>query len=110
MYHLTLSQGVPALIARHAIPLARGIAVTDFRTLPNGSYRYMRDLTRGYWRVLELRDVDGPRNVNSHNVISVIWEGHKGIDGTTERSKYYLGNSYAKAKMFASRFNNHGSI
>lgn len=105
MRHLTLANGTPALISRKDIRRSKGTAVVDFRTLPNGAYRYMNDMRRGYWRVLEVRDVDGPYNINSHNVVAVLYQGPEGIDGVTTRSKYSLDESKAKALRIATQFN-----
>lgn len=105
--HLSLATGAPSLIARTDIPRSRGVAVVDFRTHCAGSYKWLRSpLVRGHYRVLELRDVDGPRCVHSHNVISVLYQGPEGIDGTGPRSKYYLGDSEAQARAVADRYNN----
>lgn len=105
MYHLTLLTGSPAFLNPTSLPYARGVAVVDFRTLPNGAYKYMSGRVRGYWRVLELREVDGPRNINSHNVISVLYSGPTGINGVTSRSRYCLDSSHAKALGVASKWN-----
>lgn len=104
--HLTLATGTPALIARNDIPRSRGVAVVDFRTLPNGSYKFMKSgMRRGYWRVLELRDEHGSRNIDSHNVISVLYSGPNGIDGVTSRSVYCIDRSEREARAIAERFN-----
>lgn len=93
------------------VPRSRGVAVVDFRTLADGGYKYVkRGQRRGYWRVLELRDAGGPTCIHSHNVIAVLWEGIRGIRGVTDRSRYYLGTSRAKAKMFAENFNATGEL
>lgn len=81
------------------------IAITNFRTMANGSYRYMAGKRRGYWRVLVVRDVNGPTMVTSKNVVRVAYEGPNGIDGVTERSAYYLGSSAAHASDIADRLN-----
>ena len=103
--HLTLAHGAPALIASSDVPYARGTAVVDFRTFPNGAYRWMSGMRRGYWRVLELRDANGSRNIDSHNVISVLYAGHPGIDGVTARSKYHIGASLCACQRIAADYN-----
>lgn len=111
MMHLTLDSGTPALISRNSIPRTRGTAVVDFRTLANGSYKYMSGgKRRGYWRVLELRDVNGSRQVHSHNVIAVLYSGATGIDGVTERSAYCIIASRNEANDITERFNRTGEL
>ena len=82
------------------------IAIVNFRTLPNGSYKWVkRGQRRGYWRVLIVTDPTGPTNVNARNVEAVIWQSDEGIDGMTERSAYCLDTAYAAAKTIARRWN-----
>ena len=81
------------------------IAIVNFRTLANGSYRYMAGKRRGYWRVLLVRDVNGPTCIHAHNVVSKIYEGPAGIDGVTERSSYCIQGSAAEARRIACEHN-----
>lgn len=65
------------------------VAVVNFRTLANGSYKYMNGLRRGYWRVLVVKDETGPKRIDSPNVVRVYTTG-EGIEGVTERSAYCI--------------------
>lgn len=80
-------------------------AIVDFRTLANGSYKYMRGLRRGYVRVIVVRDEKGSMSCASNNVQGVLVEFSPGIDGVTERSRYYLGGDYARAQEIADAWN-----
>ena len=80
-------------------------AVVHFRTLPNGSFEYMRGLRRGYWRVLVVKDPMGCLSVSSHNVVEVLWTGESGIQGVGPRSRYYIRPSYDSACRVAEHYN-----
>lgn len=81
------------------------VAIVNFRTLANGSYKYMAGKRRGYWRVLVVRDINGPLMSTSRNVISIPYESCPGIDGVTERSSYHLGASLAHCRALAVQIN-----
>lgn len=81
------------------------IAIVNFRTMANGSYRYMRGKRRGYWRVLIVKNINGPTTLSSHNVIGEHWVGREGIDGVSDRSNYCLNSSYDRAIQVADEFN-----
>lgn len=68
------------------------IAIVNFRTMANGSYRYMGGRRRGYWRLMLVADPDGPTCIHSRNVLQVIAQSPEGIDGVTSKSRYYLGD------------------
>ena len=72
-------------------------AIVNFRSLPNGAFRYMKGLRRGYYRVLIVKDENGSKHYNSHNVVKVLREFGEGLLGTTERSAYYIDDSAAEA-------------
>jgi hypothetical protein len=80
-------------------------AVVHFRTIPNGSYKYMSGLTRGFWRVLLVHNPKGSLAINSSNVLASLYESPVGINGVTEKSKYYIGNYYIYARNIADRVN-----
>lgn len=64
----------------------------SFRVEPNGGYHWMsKGLTRGYWRIQVLANVNGSTNISSRNVISQRGT-HEGIRGVTSRSRYYIGD------------------
>lgn len=81
------------------------VAVVHFRTVPNGAYRYMKGLRRGFWRVLIVKDAKGAMHLNSPNVVGVHWEGREGIDGVTERSRYAIEDTRRHAIRIAAEFN-----
>ena len=80
-------------------------AIVNFRTLPNGSFKYMRGLRRGYWRLLVVRDATGPTAVHSHNVVRVVSEGRPGILGVTEKSAYYIEGDRERFEYRAAELN-----
>ncbi len=80
-------------------------AIVNFRTMANGSYRYMAGKRRGYWRTLLVRDINGPTCVHSRNVVSVLYKSPQGIDGVTERSAYCLDGYRDHAEGVAMRAN-----
>lgn len=93
-------------IAIEGKPMTDRTAIVDFRTMAHGAYKWVKiGQTRGYWRVLVVRDPAGSRRVNSHNVEGVIYEGPEGINGVTERSAYFLGQSMVHAQDIADKFN-----
>lgn len=82
------------------------IAIVNFRTLANGSYKWIkRGQRRGYWRVLMVRDVAGSTMVTSRNVLSVAYISREGIDGVTERSAYCLDGARQTAEALADKMN-----
>ena len=81
------------------------VAIVNFRTLANGSYKYMRGLRRGYWRLLIVRDAAGPTAVHSHNVVRIAAEGAEGILGVTEKSAYYIDGDRERLEQMAARIN-----
>lgn len=89
--HISLAPGLPTLIDLSTVPSVGPVEIRNFRTLPNGTYRWMRGLRRGYWRTLRVWDPAGPLTVNSHNVVSQRRESPNGILGVTPRSAYYIG-------------------
>lgn len=81
-------------------------AIVHFRTLPNGGYRWIkRGQQRGYWRVLVVKDVNGPIRANSKNVIGEIFRGHEGVLGVSVKSAYCLEGDRQRADQVAAEFN-----
>jgi hypothetical protein len=80
-------------------------AIVNFRTKPNGAFKWMRGLVRGYWRVLIVEDEHGSTDRNSHNVYSVLWEGRDGLCGVTSASKYDIHGDLLHALELADRWN-----
>ena len=81
-------------------------AIVDFRTMVHGAYKWIKSgQNRGYWRVLIVRDPAGSHRANSHNVEGVIYKGPEGINGVTERSAYFIGQSMVHAQYIADKFN-----
>lgn len=80
-------------------------AIVNFRTLAKGSYRWMRGLTRGYYRILLVRDLNGSTHANSRNVVEIVREGRSGLLGVTERSGYWLGFSRTTLEREAAEIN-----
>lgn len=81
-------------------------AVVNFRTMQNGSYKYIRrGQCRGYWRVLVVKNPAGPLKIGTHNVVKVLYQGHPGILGVTEKSAYYLGGDLAQCERVAEEWN-----
>lgn len=66
--------------------------VLTFRTLPNGSFRWMRGLSRGYWQLLAVPEGSCP-DMRGRGV-RLIARSDEGIEGVTPRSGYYLGEQY----------------
>ena len=83
----------------------RQVAIVNFRTLPNGSYKWMKNLTRGWWRVSIVHDETGSLSNRSNNVIRTIYDGPDGLHGVTPRLRYYIGDSAAEARIIADKFN-----
>jgi hypothetical protein len=79
--------------------------VVNFRTMPNGSYRYMRGLRRGWYRLLDVQDPRKSTAVTSRNVISVLAESREGIEGVMPRSHYYIGDVYERFAARAAAIN-----
>lgn len=105
-HHVTGAIERGEAIAIEGKPMTDRTAIVDFRTMARGAYKWIKSgQNRGYWRVLVVRDPAGSRRVNSHNVESVIYEGPEGIDGTTERSAYFIGHSMVHAQDIADKFN-----
>lgn len=65
--------------------------VVHFRRLPDGAYRWMHGLMRGWYRLMDVRDPRASMNCTSRNVIRIRAETKPGIVGVTRRSTYYLG-------------------
>lgn len=80
-------------------------AIVNFRTLPNGSYKWMNGKRRGYWRVLIVRDETGCLRARSKNVTQILYEGRHGIENVTRRSAYYIGDTLEYAADIANRYN-----
>jgi hypothetical protein len=80
-------------------------AIVNFRTMANGSYKYMAGKRRGYWRTLLVRDLTGPTCIHSRNVVSVLYSSPAGIDGVTERSAYCIDAYREHAENVAMRAN-----
>ena len=70
--------------------------VVFFRTEANGSYRWMRDLKPGHYRLQDVQDTRGSMAIHSRNVVRVRETTGSGILGTTARSRYYLGDQCAR--------------
>lgn len=85
-------------------------AIVHFRTLANGTFKYMAGLRRGYYRVIIVRDENGSTHANSHNVISIPMECSPGILGVTERSRYYLGGDLERCQEYARTWNEANSV
>jgi len=82
------------------------VAIVNFRTIPNGTFSYLRNgQRRGFWRVLVVKDVNGPLIKTSRNVVAVPFESHAGIDGVTARSAYCLDGAYLRALEVAEAIN-----
>lgn len=81
------------------------VAVVDFRTLANGSYKYMAGKRRGYWRVLIVKNANGHRTLCSTNVVGVHFKSRPGIDGVTPRSAYYIGDCEDYCESLAAEYN-----
>ena len=85
-------------------------AIVNFRTMKSGGYKWIkRGQARGYWRVLIVKDPDGPKKVNSLNVVRVEYQSPAGIRGVTERSNYYIDYFREKAEKIAAEFNAQGT-
>lgn len=81
-------------------------AIVNFRTLPNGSYSWIKKgQRRGYYRVLIVRDENGSKHANSTNVISISMECSAGIFGVTQRSAYYVGGDFIRCQEWADVWN-----
>jgi len=81
-------------------------AIVHFRVMARGGYKWLKPgQSRGYWRVLVVRDVSGCIAVSARNVLDVLYTGPEGIDGVTDRSAYYLGHSRVKALQIAADWN-----
>ena len=81
-------------------------AIVHFRVMAHGGYRWIkRGQSRGYWRVLVVRDPNGRLAINARNVIDVLYIGRAGIDGVTQRSQYYIGDSRNHARQVAADWN-----
>ena len=81
------------------------VAVVNFRTTAHGSFKYMRGLRRGYWRLLIVHDAAGPTAVHSHNVVRVVSQGRPGILGVTEKSAYYIEGDRERLEQMAAEIN-----
>jgi len=79
-------------------------AIVNFRTEANGSFRFMRGLTRGYWRMLVVKDPEGSTSVSSNNVVSQSVT-HSGLRGVTKRSAYWIGDNLAHCEDLADAYN-----
>lgn len=78
--------------------------IVNFRTLPNGAYKWMRGgMRRGYWRVLAVPAGKAP-TLSSRGVYEVM-RTTDGIDGVTPRSRYYIGGQMRACKRTAARLN-----
>lgn len=80
-------------------------AIVHFRTMRNGSFKYLKGARRGYWRTLVVKDPNGCKSVRSSNVLGVLYSGPEGLSGVTERSAYFIGRSMEAAKAAAEEFN-----
>ncbi len=86
-------------------PLAAPVALVHFRTLQNGSFKFLKGARRGYWRAIVVNDPAGSKNVRSANVLKVLFQGPPGLSGVTPRSGYYIGHSAEDARAAAQAFN-----
>lgn len=85
-------------------------AIVHFRTMALGSFKRLRPgQYRGWWRTLVVRDPKGSKNINSKNVIEELYSGREGIEGVTEKSRYYIGHQFDEAKKIADQFNAKGA-
>ncbi len=86
-------------------PTPAPVAIVHFRTLQNGSFKFLKGARRGYWRAIVVNDPAGSMNKRSANVVKVLYEGPEGLDGVTPKSGYYIGNSAEVAAAAAKAFN-----
>ena len=78
--------------------------IVSFRTLPNGSFKYMKGLTRGYYQLLEREPGVKGKDLRYKGVRRIA-KSPEGIDGVSERSSYYIGDNYRWMKAEADRLN-----
>lgn len=78
--------------------------VVSFRAEPNGAYRWMKGLRRGYYRIQVLASLLGSDKITSKNVVSQE-SGREGIEGVTTRSAYYIGDQREKFEARAAAEN-----
>ena len=82
-----------------------GTAIVHFRRLTEGSRYYRPGCRRGWWRVLVVKDRRGSYAITAKNVTAVLYNGPEGLDGVTEKSQYYIGDSHEEATAIARAYN-----
>ncbi len=84
------------------------IAIIQQITLANGSFKFMKGLTRGYIRVdiidPSLRKT-GTVKINHKAHLGTIYQSAAGLFGVTERSRYELHSAQESAERIAAEWN-----